>query len=112
MNEYDEGRIWFKKKGGVVTVGLTEKAFEEIGNVQTINLPVEGDDFSQDDVSCEIEGEKGSFEVVCPVDGSVVAINEALNDDQDLLLTDPLDEGWLFKVRVVSDNEDEDSEEE
>jgi glycine cleavage system H protein len=113
MNEYDEGKLWYKRKGGVITVGLTEKAFEEIGGVQGINLPSDGDEFVQDDVVCEIEGDKNTFEVIAPVDGSVIAINDLLTDDQELLASDPFDEGWLFKMRVPKNEEDsaEDDEE-
>jgi len=115
MNEYDEGRIWFKKKGGVVTVGLTEKALEEIGAVQAIQLPVEGDEVSQDDVLCEIEGSKQNFEVVAPLDGSVVSVNEALSEDFESLQGDPLDEGWILRLQAPrgdADDSDSESEEE
>jgi glycine cleavage system H protein len=112
MNEYDDGKIWYKRKGGVVTVGLTEKAFEEIGGIQAVNLPVEGDDLNQDDVAAEVEGDRTTFEVIAPVDGSVVSVNETLNEDFELLANDPLDEGWIFKMAVQKDENSEDEEEE
>ena len=108
MNEYDEGKIWYKRKGGVVTVGLTEKAFETIGGIQGVNLPAEGDEFTQDDVVAEVEGDKETFEVIAPVDGSIIAINDTLTDDFELLASDPLDEGWMFKIRVPKDESEED----
>jgi glycine cleavage system H protein len=115
MQEYDDGRIWFKRKGGVVTVGLTEKALDEIGGVQAVALPAEGDDLYQDDVVCEIEGERQNFELISPVDGGVLEVNDALSEEPSLLREDPLDEGWILKIRVqarTSDSEDseEDSE--
>jgi glycine cleavage system H protein len=111
MNEYDEGKIWYKRKGGVVTVGLTEKAFEEIGGVQSINLPVEGDEVTQDDVVAEVEGDKQAFEVIAPVDGAIIAVNEILVEEFELLESDPLDEGWIFKIKVPKeDTETEDDE--
>jgi len=113
MNEYDEGRIWFRKKGTVITVGLTEKALEEIGSVQSIQLPAEGDEVNQDDVVVEIEGAKQNFEVIAPVDGGVISVNEGLSEDFDSLQGDPLDEGWLFKLRGVrSEEEGEDDQDE
>ena len=112
MNEYDDGRIWYKKKGGVITVGLTEKVFEEIGGVQGVSLPVEGDEFSQDDVVGEIEGDKAAFEVIAPVDGTVVEVNEAIADEYELLESDPLDEGWIYKVRVPKNEDEEESDDE
>ncbi len=112
MNEYDDGRIWFRKKGGVVTVGITEKAFDEIGGVQAVNLPVEGDEFTKDDVVGEIEGDKNTFEIICPIDGIVESVNESLNEDFELLESDPLDEGWIFKIRAPKNDEDADEESE
>jgi glycine cleavage system H protein len=99
MKEYDEGRIWFRKSGDLITVGLTEKALEEIGAVQRIQLPVEGDEVSQDDVVAEIEGAKLNFEVIAPLDGGIYAVNEPLSADFETLQGDPLDEGWLFKLK-------------
>ncbi len=112
MNEYDEGRIWFKKKAGLITVGLTEKALEEIGSVQAVQLPVEGDEISQDDVICEIEGSKQNFEVIAPIDGSVVAVNEILQEDYESLQGDPLDEGWILRLKPPKNGDDEDGDEE
>lgn len=109
MNEYDEGRIWFKKKGKVVTVGLTEKAVDEIGGIQGLTLPVEGDECQEGDVVGEIEGEKITFEMVAPIAGSIEAVNEELNHDYEILESDSLDEGWIYKVRVAGDEEEDES---
>ena len=107
MNEYDEGRIWFKKKGKVVTVGLTEKAIDEIGGVQGLILPVEGDDCLEGDVVGEIEGEKITFEIVAPIDGSIEMVNETLTREYEVLENDSLDEGWIYKIRVSDGDDDE-----
>jgi glycine cleavage system H protein len=110
MQEYDEGRIWFKQKGKIVTVGLTEKALEEIGSIQSVSLPTEGDECVQDDAVGEIEGARGTFEVIAPMDGAIVTINDTLNEDFEILATDPLDEGWIFKMRVAANEEGDESE--
>ena len=99
MKEYDEGRIWFRRIGDLITVGLTEKALEEIGAVQRVQLPAEGDEVNQDDVVAEIEGAKLNFEVIAPLDGGIFAVNEPLSEDFETLQGDPLDEGWLFKLK-------------
>jgi len=110
MNEYDEGRIWYRKKGGVITVGLTEKALEEIGGIQGISLPVEGDECLQDDVIGEIEGVKSAFEVISPVDGTIVAVNESLAEEYEVIESDPLDEGWIYKVQIAKADEEDDGD--
>ena len=113
MNEYDDGKIWYRKKGGLITVGLTEKALEETGGIQSINLPVENEECLQDEVVAEIEGEKNSFEVITPMDGTIEAVNEGLSEEPQLLESDPLDEGWIFKLRIPKeqDESEEDDEE-
>ena len=88
MQEYDDGRIWFKQKGKVVTVGLTEKALEEIGSIQSVSLPVEGDECVQDDAVGEVEGVKATFEIIAPLDGTISSINDSLNEDMEVLAND------------------------
>ncbi len=118
MKEYDEGRIWYKQKGKTVTVGLTEKGLLEIGKIQGLSLPVEGDECFQDDVVGEIEGEKTAFEIIAPLDGVISMTNESITDDMDTLESDPLDEGWLYKIKATENDEeneddgDSDSEDE
>jgi glycine cleavage system H protein len=112
MTEYDDGRIWYKKKGKVITLGLTEKAFEEIGEVESVSLPSDGDEINQDDVIGEVIGTKGTFEIITPLDGSVISVNDELADNLDLLIEDPLDEGWVCQIRIESNVEDAEEEEE
>lgn len=112
MQEYDDGRIWYTQKGKVLTVGLTERGLQEIGNVQSVSLPVDGEDCSQDDVLAEVEGDQATFEMIAPMDGSVVAVNDELNENPDVLQNDPLDEGWIFKLQLASNADDEEESEE
>lgn len=110
MTEYDDGRIWYRKKGKVITLGLTEKAFEEIGEVDGITLPTDGDELNQDDVLAEVSGTRNSFEIISPVDGVVVAVNDELNDNFDLLMEDPLDEGWVCQIKLGTPESEEEEE--
>ena len=116
MKEYDQDRIWYKQKGKTITVGLTEKGLLEIGKIKEISMPVEGDECFQDDVVGEIEGENTAFEIIAPVDGLIATINDAITEDIELLEQDPLDEGWIYKIKVAEadeeDADEDDSEEE
>lgn len=96
-----------------MTVGVTEKALEEIGSIQSINLPVEEDEVLQDEVVAELEGDKQAFELIAPMDGTIEAVNDGLSEEVQLLESDPLDEGWIFKLRVPKavDADEEDEEE-
>ena len=111
MNEYDEGRIWFHKKGKTVTVGVTQAALSELGSLQGVSLPVEGDEITQDDVVGELEGDQQSFELISPFTGMISAVNDALNEHYDLIEKDPQDEGWIFKMKIHDDDSELESEE-
>ncbi len=111
MQEYDEGRIWFKKRGKILTVGITEKVLEEIGTPEGVSLPVPGDECFEEEVVGEIEGDKASFELIAPADGVVVEVNDAIETDIEVLEVDPLDEGWIYRLKL-SDADEEESEDE
>lgn len=115
FNEYDDGRIWYQKKGKTITVGVTQSALLEMGALQGISLPVEDDEVSQDDVVGELEGDQQTFELIAPFSGTIAAVNEALEEHYDLIEKDPQDEGWIFKMKIVDpdvelENDEEDGD--
>ncbi len=98
--EFLEGKLWFTRKSSVITVGLTNSGIEEIGAVESIEFPSEGDDFDKGDVVATVEGTKGSFEVTAPAAGVVHEINEAAKAEPEMISEDPLEEGWLIKLEI------------
>lgn len=98
--EFLEGKLWFQRKGSVITLGLTNVAVEEVGSVQTIEFPNEGDDFEKGDVILTVDGANGRLEVTTPASGIVQEVNLAAADEPDMVSDDPLEEGWLVKVQV------------
>jgi glycine cleavage system H protein len=98
--EFLEGKLWFQRKGSLLTVGLTNVAVEEVGSVQSIEFPDEGDDFDKGDVVVTVDGSNGKLEVVTPAAGIVQEINEAAQSEPDMVSEDPLEEGWLIKIEI------------
>lgn len=98
--EYLDGRLWFQRKGSLLTLGLTSAAVEEVGSVQSIEFPEEGDDFDKGDVIVTVDGTSGKLEVVTPAAGIVQEINEAAKVEPDMVSEDPLEEGWLVKIEI------------
>jgi len=98
--EFQDGKLWFQRKGTNVTVGLTDSAIEDIGEIEGIEFPNEGDDFDKGDVVITIEGSKGSFEVTTPAAGVINEINETAKTEPELVAEDPLEEGWLVKLEI------------
>ena len=103
--EFNDGKLWFQKKSGVVTVGITLSALDEIGEAEEIELPNEGDDFDKDDVICEISGSDGSVKVYAPAAGFVTEVNAPIAEDIEILNEDPIDEGWLVKLEIQDDTD-------
>ena len=98
--EFQDGKLWFQRRGTTVTVGLTNTAIEEIGDIEGIELPNEGDDFDKGDVVVTIEGTKASFEVTTPAAGVIHEINDTAKTEPELVAEDPLEEGWLVKLEI------------
>lgn len=103
--EYNEGKLWFQKKSDSVIVGVTLAALDEIGDVDAVDFPSQGDDFDKDDVVCELDGSGGSLKLYAPAAGFVAEINTAVADDINLLNEDPLDEGWLVKIEIQDETD-------
>jgi glycine cleavage system H protein len=86
----------------VVTVGITDYAQGELGDVVYVDLPEVGAKFGKMDVFGTIEAVKAVSELFCPVTGEVAEINEALEGDPGIVNKDPYGEGWMIKLRIRS----------
>jgi glycine cleavage system H protein len=98
--EYLDGKLWFHRKMSTVTVGLTSSAVDELGQVQSIEFPDEGDDFEKGEVVVTVEGTNGSLEVTAPATGVIHEVNEAAKGEPEVVSDDPLEEGWLVKFEI------------
>lgn len=107
--KYTREHEWIKDNGdGTVTVGITDFAQGELGDIVFVELEPEGTDFSQDDTFGTVEAVKTVSDLYAPVDGEIVEINEALEDEPELVNDDPYGEGWMVKIKLseVSQLED------
>ncbi len=91
--------------GDVVTVGITQHAQDALGDVVFVDLPAVGTQLKQKDVAGVVESVKAAADVYAPVSGEVVEVNEALRADPSLANSDPLGQGWFFKVRLADRTE-------
>ncbi len=98
--EYHEGKLWFTRKLSVVTIGLTSLAVDELGQIEDVSMPGDGDDVDKGDVVVTVEGTNGSLEVVAPAAGIVQEINETAQNEPSTISEDPLEEGWLIKIEI------------
>lgn len=90
---------------GVVTIGITDHAQSELGDVVYVDLPSEGDSFAAGDSIAVVESVKAASDVYSPVSGEVVEVNEALDAEPGTVNADPNGAGWLCKVRLSDPSE-------
>jgi len=99
--KYSENHEWVRDDGGVYVVGITEYAAEQLGDITYVELPQVGEGFAQDDEAATVESVKAASEVYAPVGGTVVAINEALDEHPELINKGPYEQGWMLKLEDV-----------
>ncbi len=100
---YTSEHEWIAVDGDVATVGITDFAAEKLGDVVFVDLPAADSAVAAGDVCGEIESTKSVGELYAPLDGTVVAVNDAVVDDPSLVNADPFGDGWLVKIRLDGD---------
>lgn len=108
MNEmkFTEDHEWILlEDDGVATVGITDYAQDQLGELVFVELPELDTTFSQGSDACVIESVKAAGEVKAPASGTVVAVNESLVDEPEKVNTDPTGEGWFIKLRLTDPSE-------
>jgi len=95
---YTKDHEWLRIEDNLVTIGVTEFAQEQLGDVVFIELPEVGSELMAGDEAAVIESVKAAGEIAVPIDGVVTMVNETLVDQPDLLNSAPETEGWIFQL--------------
>ena len=95
---YTDEHEWVRVDGDDVVIGITDHAQEQLGDVVFVDLPPEGATVSSGAAFGEIESTKSVSDLFAPLDGTVAAVNEALEDRPELVNGDPYGEGWLVRI--------------
>lgn len=90
---------------GTVRIGITDHAQDSLGDVVYVDLPEVGDSLKANESFGEVESTKSVSDLFAPINGEVVKINEALEDDAALVNSDPYGEGWLIEVKPADEAE-------
>lgn len=98
--KYSKSHEWVKVDGDIATVGITDHAQEELGDVVYVELPSVGRVLAYDDIFGTVESVKAVSELFSPVAGEVIEVNEDLTGNEGTLNESPYDEGWMLKVRL------------
>ena len=100
---YTKDHEWLVIVDGVATIGVTDFAQEQLGDVVFVELPDIGALLTEGDEVAVIESVKAAGEINAPINGTVVAVNEILADEPELLNSSPEEDGWMFKVTLDED---------
>ena len=106
--KFTEEHEWLRTEGEIVVVGITEHASAQLGDVVFVELPDEGITVSKDDEVVVIESVKAASDILAPLDGEIIEINEALSDEPSKVNEDPMGEAWFFKMKPSDPSQVED----
>jgi len=96
---------WIEIEGDVGTVGISDYAQSQLGDITFVELPAVGAAFKQGDAVAVVDSVKAASDVYVPVGGNVIETNEALEDEPELVNTDPDTGGWLFRIKLADPDE-------
>jgi glycine cleavage system H protein len=105
---YTKDHEWALVKGNRVWVGITDYAQKELGDIVYVDLPSVGVEFEVGDTLANVESVKSVSPVYAPLSGSVVEVNEALNDEPGLVNESPYEDGWMVVLELIDPSEVED----
>ncbi len=97
---YTKDHEWIKVEGNIATIGITEFAQHELGDIVYVDINSQGKKLSAEDVFGTVEAVKTVSDLFLPVSGSVVEVNPALEANPELVNTDPYGEGWMVKMEM------------
>ena len=103
---FTENHVWVRLEGdGTATIGVSEYAQEQLGDIVYIDLPEVGAESSLGEEISLIESVKSTSDIFAPLTGVVIEINEALEETPEIINDSPLDDGWIFRIEVEDERE-------
>ena len=103
---YSEQHLWIKKeRKDLAKIGITEYYTLKNEEILDIELPTEEEEFEKGEIFGSIETTEQLYDLIAPVSGKVIAVNEKILDDVEILNEDPYNEGWLLKIKMFSPEE-------
>jgi len=102
---YSKEHEWVVVDGDVATIGISDFAQDQLGEVVYVDLPAEGDVLKVGESFGEIESVKSVSELFAPISGEITAVNSGLGDSPETVNADPHGEGWMIKIRVEDESE-------
>ncbi len=105
MKYFTEDHEWVEIRGDEATVGMSNYAIEQLGEITYVELPLEDDDVIVGDTLGLIESLSGSNNIYSPISGTIVGVNDELEDDPSIINESPEEKGWICKLNNIDDSE-------
>ncbi|TYR31048.1 glycine cleavage system protein GcvH [Mesorhizobium microcysteis] len=102
---FTEDHEWLRVEGGVATVGITDYAQEQLGDLVFVELPEVGRTVAKGDAAVVVESVKAASDVYAPADGEITEVNDALSSDPALVNSSPDGTGWLWKMKLADESQ-------
>ena len=97
---YSQEHIWIRVEGNLATIGITDHAQEKLGEIISLDLPEDNSSVERDEPFGKIESAKAAVELISPISGTVISVNEDITDDIGIINSDPHDTGWMIVVEI------------
>jgi glycine cleavage system H protein len=101
MLKFTKDHEWVRVEGDVATIGITEHAQEQLGDLVFVELPAAGASFEQGAAAAVVESVKAASDVYAPISGEIVEVNQSIVDEPSLVNTDPMGKGWFVKIKLA-----------
>lgn len=105
MKKYSKTHEWVEVDGKIATLGISNHAQEELGDIVFVELPEIGKEVKKGDVLCSVESVKAASDVYAPVSGKVVEVNTELDSSPELVNQDAEGKGWIVKIEINDESE-------
>ena len=102
---YSKDHEWLRVEGNNATIGITEFAQGELGDIVFVDIDSEGDTLEKEEVFGSVEAVKTVSDLFMPINGEVITFNEKLESHPELINTDPYGEGWIIKINISNSSE-------
>lgn len=103
--KYTKDHEWVRVEGDIVTIGITDYAQSELGDIVYVEIETEGEELDQEEVFGTVEAVKTVSDLFMPLSGEVIEFNESLEDAPETVNDDPYGEGWMIKVKISDPNQ-------
>lgn len=106
--KYTKDHEWVKIEGSTATIGVTDFAQKELGDIVYVEIETEGEEIAQEEVFGTVEAVKTVSDLLMPISGTIDAINDGLGDSPETVNSDPYGDGWMIKITISNEGELED----